>query len=87
VPALELLAEVGVTAIHRHALALANALCGRLDLPPGDSAIVTVAAEGGLERLRAAGIKASVRAGAVRVSFHLHNTQADVDAVARALGC
>jgi selenocysteine lyase/cysteine desulfurase len=87
VPALELLAEVGIAAIHRHDLALANALRGRLGLAPGDSAIVTVAAEGGLERLRAAGIKASVRAGAVRLSFHLHNTDADVDAVARALGC
>jgi len=85
VPALELLAEVGIAAIHRHDLALANALRGRLRLPPGDSAIVT--AEGGLERLQAAGIKASVRAGAVRLSFHLHNTEADVDAVARALGC
>jgi selenocysteine lyase/cysteine desulfurase len=85
-PALELLAEVGVAAIHRHDLALANALRGRLGLPPGDSAIVTVPADGGLERLRAAGIKASVRAGAVRLSFHLHNTEADVDAVARALG-
>ena len=86
VPALELLAEVGVAAIHRHDLALANALRGRLGLPPGDSAIVTVATEGGLEQLRAAGIKASVRAGAVRLSFHLHNTEADVNAVARALG-
>ena len=87
VPALELLAEVGIAAIHRHDLALANALRGRLGLAAGDSAIVTVAADGGLERLRTAGIKASVRAGAVRLSFHLHNTEADVDAVARALGC
>ena len=86
VPALELLVEVGIAAIHRHDLALANALRGRLGLPPGDSAIVTVAAESRLERLRAAGIKASVRAGAVRVSFHLHNTDADVNAVTRALG-
>ncbi|MGH6689450.1 MAG: aminotransferase class V-fold PLP-dependent enzyme [Gammaproteobacteria bacterium] len=86
VPALELLSEVGIAAIHRHDVALANALRARLGLPPGDSAIVTAAAEGGLERLGAAGIKASVRAGAVRVSFHLHNTEADVDAVARALG-
>ena len=85
-PALELLAEVGVAAIHRHDLALANALRGRLGLPPGDSAIVTVAVDGGLERLRATGIKASVRAGALRVSFHLHNTDADVHAVAGALG-
>jgi selenocysteine lyase/cysteine desulfurase len=86
VPALELLAEVGIAAIHRHDLALANALRGRLGLAPGDSAIVTVAVDGGLERLRTAGIKASVRAGAVRLSFHLHNTEADVDAVAHALG-
>jgi selenocysteine lyase/cysteine desulfurase len=86
VPALELLADVGVAALRRHDLALANALRRRLGLPPGDSAIVTVAAEGALERLRAAGIKGSVRAGAVRLSFHLYNTEADVDAVARALG-
>lgn len=86
VPALDFLAEVGIAAIHRHDLALANALRARLGMPPGDSAIVTVATEGGLDRLRAAGIRASVRAGAVRLSFHLHNTEADVDAVARALG-
>jgi selenocysteine lyase/cysteine desulfurase len=86
VPALELLAEVGIAAIHEHDVALANALRGRLGVPPGDSAIVTVAADGALERLRAAGIKASVRAGAVRLSLHLHNTEADVRAVARTLG-
>jgi selenocysteine lyase/cysteine desulfurase len=85
-PALELLSEVGVAAIHRHDLALANALRARLGTAAGDSAIVTVAARGALERLQAAGIRASVRAGAVRVSFHLHNTEDDVDAVARVLG-
>ena len=86
VPALDLLAEVGVPAIHRHDVRLAYAFRSRLGLPPGDPAIVSVAATGGLERLQASGIRASVRAGAVRVSFHLHNTDADVDAVARALG-
>lgn len=85
-PALDLLSEVGIAAIHRHDLGLANKLRARLGLPPGDSAIVTVSTNGGLERLRAADIRASVRAGAVRLSFHLHNTEADVDAVARALG-
>ncbi|MGH7301652.1 MAG: aminotransferase class V-fold PLP-dependent enzyme, partial [Candidatus Rokuibacteriota bacterium] len=67
VPALDLLSEVGIASIHRHDLGLANALRERLGLPAGDSAILTVAADGGLERLRAAGIKASVRAGAVRL--------------------
>jgi selenocysteine lyase/cysteine desulfurase len=86
VPALELLAEIGIPAIHRHDVGLANALRTRLGLPPSDSAIVTVSVEGGLERLRAAGIRGSARAGATRLSFHVHNTEADVDAVARALG-
>jgi selenocysteine lyase/cysteine desulfurase len=86
VPALELLNDVGVDAIHRHDVALANAMRARLGLPPSDSAIVTANTQGGLERLGAAGVKAAVRAGAVRLSFHLHNTEADVDAVARALG-
>jgi len=86
VPALDLLSEIGIASIHRHDLDLANALRERLGLPRGDSAIVTVATEGGLERLRDADIKASVRAGAVRLSFHLHNSESDVDAVARALG-
>jgi len=86
VPALELLTEVGIDAIHRHDLGLANALRARLGLPSGDSAIVTTRAEHALERLRAAGVRASVRAGGVRLSFHLHNTHADVDVVARALG-
>jgi selenocysteine lyase/cysteine desulfurase len=85
-PALELISEVGIAAIHRHDVGLASRLRERLGLPRADSAIVTVAADGGLERLRSAGIRASVRAGAVRVSFHLHNTESDVEAVARALG-
>lgn len=86
VPALELLAEVGIDTIHRHDVGLANALRARLGMPPGDSAIVTAAVQDGLARLRAANVKASLRAGAVRLSFHVHNTEADVDAVARALG-
>jgi selenocysteine lyase/cysteine desulfurase len=85
-PALDLLAEVGIEAIHRHDVGLANGLRRRLGLPPGDSAIVTVPAGGGLEALRAAGIRASMRAGAVRLSFHVHNTEEEVEAVAAALG-
>jgi len=86
VPALELLTEVGIPSIHEHNVMLANALRERFGLPPGDSAIVTLPIDDGLERLRVAGVKAAVRAGAVRVSLHLHNTEADVDAIARALG-
>jgi selenocysteine lyase/cysteine desulfurase len=65
---------------------LANGLRDRVGLPAGDSAIVTVPAAGALERLRAAGIRSATRAGATRLSFHVHNTVGDVDVVARALG-
>ena len=38
------------------------------------------------DKLRAAGIRASIRAGAVRVGFHLYNTEDDVDRLLDALG-
>jgi selenocysteine lyase/cysteine desulfurase len=37
------------------------------------------------ERLQRAGIRASVRAGAVRVGFHLYNTADDLDRLVSAL--
>jgi selenocysteine lyase/cysteine desulfurase len=40
----------------------------------------------GSERLEAAGIRAAVRAGGLRVSFHLYNTPEHVDAALAALG-
>jgi selenocysteine lyase/cysteine desulfurase len=78
--ALDLLAGVGVEAIHRHDVGLADRLRRGLGQPPGDSAIVTVAVQAGTaERLAAAGIRASLRAGRLRLSCHLHNDEADVD--------
>jgi selenocysteine lyase/cysteine desulfurase len=85
VPSLELLAEVGIEAIHAHDLALANRVREGLGMRPGDSAIVCVTAPGAAERLAAAGIRASTRAGAARLSFHLHNTPADADRALEAL--
>ena len=38
------------------------------------------------EKLRRAGIRASVRAGAVRVGFHLYNNESDLDRLLDALG-
>jgi selenocysteine lyase/cysteine desulfurase len=78
--ALDLLAEVGVAAVHRHDVGLADRLRAGLGLPPGPSAIVTtVVPDGTAERLASAGVAASVRAGRLRFSCHLHNTEADVD--------
>jgi len=86
-PALELLCDVGVDAIHAHDLRMANRLRAGLGQPPGDSAIVSVA---GLpadadERLAAAGVMASGRGGALRLSCHLYTTERDVDRALAAL--
>ncbi|MFC4494670.1 aminotransferase class V-fold PLP-dependent enzyme [Streptomyces ovatisporus] len=82
-PALELLAGVGTDALHEHALGLANRFRKAVGLPPGDSAIVSVAVDDGthglLERAEVVG---SVRAGRLRLAFHVYNTEADVDRAA-----
>ncbi|MFB4310213.1 aminotransferase class V-fold PLP-dependent enzyme [Actinomadura sp. GTD37] len=79
-PALELLERVGTAAVHDHDVALARRFRAGLGLPPGDSAIVSVAVPGGTaERLRRDGVVATVRAGRLRCAFHLTTTEDDVD--------
>jgi selenocysteine lyase/cysteine desulfurase len=48
-------------------------------LAPSDSAIVSIPAADAADALSKVGIRASVRAGATRVGFHLYNTEADLD--------
>jgi selenocysteine lyase/cysteine desulfurase len=84
-PALELIERIGVPAIHAHDVALANRFLAGLGRPPGDSAIVTVDVPGAEEKLAAAGVRAAVRAGRVRASFHVYNTGQDVDLALSAL--
>ena len=84
-PALELIEQVGVERIRDHDVGLANRFRAGLGLPPGDSAIVSVDAPGAEERLEAAGVRAAVRGGLLRASFHLYTTEADVDAAIAAL--
>lgn len=79
-PALELVEEIGVEAIHAHDVGLANRFRAGLGLPPGDSAIVSAELPDGAERLAAAGIMAAMRGGRLRASWHVYNTAADVDA-------
>jgi selenocysteine lyase/cysteine desulfurase len=54
-------------------------------LPPADSAIVSIPGTQTVAGLHRAGIRASVRAGAVRVGFHLYNSEADLDRLLEAL--
>jgi selenocysteine lyase/cysteine desulfurase len=84
-PALEVVERIGVDRIGEHNVALANRFRAGLGLEPRGSAIVSVDVEGS-ERLEAAGIRAAVRAGGLRVSFHLYNTPEHVDAALAALG-
>jgi selenocysteine lyase/cysteine desulfurase len=80
------LAGLDRDAVRGHCVGLADAVRSGLGLPPAGSAIVAVDRPGGADRLAAAGIAGSLRAGAVRLSFHLYNTADDVDRVLDALG-
>ncbi|GLW06890.1 aminotransferase class V [Microtetraspora sp. NBRC 13810] len=94
---LELLGRIGVEHVHAHNTALAARFRHELGLPPTDSAtdsatgsatgsaIVTADIPDAEERLRNAGVRAAVRAGRLRASFHLYSTQADVDLALNAL--
>ncbi|WBB89695.1 aminotransferase class V-fold PLP-dependent enzyme [Verrucosispora sp. WMMC514] len=85
VPALELLLEIGVEQVRAYDVALANRFLAGLGQPPGHSAIVTVEVPDAQEKLERAGVRAAVRAGRVRASFHLYSTTEDVDLALDAL--
>jgi selenocysteine lyase/cysteine desulfurase len=85
-PALELVNRIGVEAIHAHDVGLANRFRAGVGLEPSDSAIVTADVPGGRDRLEAAGIMAAERGGRLRCSWHVYNTDEDVDAALGALG-
>ena len=78
-PALAVIEEIGVDAIHEHDLALANRFRAGFGLGPSNSAIVFCDSEGAADRLALAGIQAAVRGGRLRTSWHVYNTDADVD--------
>jgi len=83
--AMAVIEDIGVNAIHAHDLALANRFRAGLELEAGDSAIVFVDAPGAEVRLERAGIRAAVRNGRVRTSWHLYNDEEDVDRTLAAL--
>jgi selenocysteine lyase/cysteine desulfurase len=78
---LEVIEALGVEAIHAHDVALADRFRAGLGMEPSDSAIVRCEVPGAEERLAAGGVVAAVRAGMVRASWHVYNTEADVDRV------
>ncbi|MFC5800646.1 aminotransferase class V-fold PLP-dependent enzyme [Streptomyces formicae] len=82
---LPLLEEIGIEAIHAHNTALAARFrAGLTELGhapvPGDSGVVAVPGLGGRQpELARAGVVVTARAGILRASFHLYNSDADVD--------
>ena len=78
-PTLELLLEIGIEAIHAHDLRLANRFREGLCLPPGNSAIVSAELPEAEERLEGTRVMAAARAGLLRTSWHVYNTDDDVD--------
>jgi selenocysteine lyase/cysteine desulfurase len=84
-PALELIDELGPEQIGAYDLALADRLRDGLGLAPSRSAITTLEASGAEQRLHEAGVRASVRAGRVRIACHLPATAQDVDRAVAAL--
>jgi selenocysteine lyase/cysteine desulfurase len=86
---LELLASIDPEERRGHSVGLATTLAQRLALQPTGSSIVGIPVSRPLDevrsRLAAASVAASIRAGQVRVSFHIYNGPEEVDHVASVL--
>ncbi len=86
-PAVRMFSELDIAEVWRRASGLGEALCDGLGIERQRQAIVTWSDPEGrdLERLIAAGVKASGRAGRLRAAFHLWNDESDVATVVAAL--
>jgi selenocysteine lyase/cysteine desulfurase len=82
---LAVIERIGVEAIHAHDLSLANQFREGLGVEPGDSAIVMSDVADAAAKLERAGIRAAVRGGRLRTSWHVHNTADDVEQALLAL--
>ena len=83
--ALGVIETIGIDKIETHDMRLARRFCSALSLPDPASPIVYMDSRADFGKLLESGIRASVRGGRVRLSFHLYNTDADVDRAVAAL--
>jgi selenocysteine lyase/cysteine desulfurase len=87
---LELLGATPVEDRRAWCVGLAEKTAEALGLPPTGSSVLSIPTTGDPERvtsiLAERSIVAAVRAGAVRISFHVYNTEDHVEAVADAIG-
>jgi selenocysteine lyase/cysteine desulfurase len=85
-PSLRLLASVGMQAVHDHSVGLANRCREQLGLRIAESAIVSLpVADTAATAMADAGVVGAMRAGRLRLAFHLCNDDRDVDLVASVL--
>jgi selenocysteine lyase/cysteine desulfurase len=84
-PSLSLINQIGVRNIHRHNTQLAATLCNRLNVEHNGSAIVMLDVPGAAEKLKACGLRATVRGERIRVAIHMYNTAEDVDTLVDAI--
>ncbi|KGN33848.1 class V aminotransferase [Knoellia sinensis KCTC 19936] len=83
---LDFLERVGVAELQQHARAVEAAFAHAAGLPPGTSAIRSLEADDAVAGLMAeAGAVASVRAGRLRLSFHVNNTIQEAEQLGRLL--
>ncbi|TCO56820.1 aminotransferase [Actinocrispum wychmicini] len=79
------LASLDMLAVRDHCVGLVDGLLVALGQAPRGSAIATLDVPNAAEKLAAAGVRSSVRAGRVRISGHLYNTAEDIELVLAAL--
>ncbi|OJU83926.1 MAG: hypothetical protein BGO11_15165 [Solirubrobacterales bacterium 70-9] len=79
VASLKLLAEIGIGRVGEHCRGLAATCAEALDLAPTGTSILSVPGADG-DRVRAAGLRCSVRGGQVRFAFGVYNDLEDVEA-------
>ncbi len=79
------LASLDMALISAHTVGLANTLRKHSHMEPSPSPIVSLPEKADHMRMRAAGIRAAQRAGAVRVAFHLYNDESDLDLLISAI--
>jgi len=85
-PALDLLTEVGTVVLQAHAVGLAERFRTAAGLPSSNSAIVSAVADEHVDDLmKAAGIVGAIRAGRLRLSFHVSTSEEDADRAAEVL--
>lgn len=80
------LASLDMAAVRDHCVGLADTALMELGLAPRGSAIIALdLSDEDAVRLSDAGVVASARAGRIRLSFHVYNSEADVELMLHAL--